>query len=655
MLYQDSMAHGFFKPLCPTTAVKRHSETFEFSEQVRYLPLLLPDKICACSEGSCRVISGKPIIVINFNGRYNLSLPSLECSCCRTKWAVGLSDLLKSGYWPASIHFETVYEVGLFRSFLDLKLFAPGLSRQAFLGITEYNGRSGQICGDTFQKAFLEWTFALHEVERLCGVQPFKCPACSPSMHAISVDGNRKLYRFHNAHGTDKGYFDGTFIMKDVSSFVGYVHEKIKHATGKGVCGSSQWTAAKESAKKSASKIDEEGLEIAVCRHGGLLKGLNMFRGEIFAYPLFLQNTLSKENVSFFCSDVACKYWPYLKRVVGHFMHAKAHEWSCEIKWSGRNQEGAGLTIGEEVEQVNSFLSRAAICTKYMSKAARSDMLTVLASAWNKRKSENLAKCLSQRYIKTTERLKLENESFASLQAELNVSDEDIQQWVSDVQQWATVSSAKDDSGLEGRIRGLYVSIKLRKHYLYHQTDSNKRRHKIRRRINEDKSTLAAAIKDFNEQSVHQLPSVDEMLTADHFQWPWECPDTSNGNLSTKKMVFDRVMLLSRLKEEEQILVMEVKQHWQSLKEAECSMRDLSIQIQNNNSDFELSEESSNGLLCLLKRKLEDLQFLQNNARMLYRQCVLGQASDNILFDNISDEETEAVNYSSDETNSDED
>lgn len=58
--------------------------------------------------------------------------------------------------------------------------------------------------------------------------------------------------------------------------------------------------------------------------------------------------------------------------------------------------------------------------------------------------------------------------------------------------------------------------------------DSNKRRHKIRRKNNEDKSTLAAANKDFNEQSVHQLPSVDELLTADHFQWPWECPDTSN-------------------------------------------------------------------------------------------------------------------------------
>ncbi len=72
-------------------------------------------------------------------------------------------------------------------------------------------------------------------------------------------------------------------------------------------------------------------------------------------------------------------------------------------------------------------------------------------------------------------------------------------------------------------------------------------------------------------------------------------------------------------------------------------------------SDFKLSEGSSNGLLCLLKRKLEDLQFLQNKARMLYRQCVLGQAPDNILFDNMSDEESEDANYSSDEIHSDED
>ncbi len=38
-------------------------------------------------------------------------------------------------------------------------------------------------------------------------------------------------------------------------------------------------------------------------------------------------------------------------------------------QWSGKNQTGAGTTIGEEVEQINSFLSRVALTTKYMSKA----------------------------------------------------------------------------------------------------------------------------------------------------------------------------------------------------------------------------------------------------------------------------------------------
>ncbi|KAL3040772.1 hypothetical protein OYC64_011715 [Pagothenia borchgrevinki] len=65
-------------------------------------------------------------------------------------------------------------------------------------------------------------------------------------------------------------------------------------------------------------------------------------------------------------------------------MHAKAHSWLCELRWGGRNQKGAGNTIGEEVEQVNSFLSRAAICSTYMSKAVRTDMLTIQASGWNK-------------------------------------------------------------------------------------------------------------------------------------------------------------------------------------------------------------------------------------------------------------------------------
>ncbi|KAK6307771.1 hypothetical protein J4Q44_G00210420 [Coregonus suidteri] len=156
-----------------------------------------------------------------------------------------------------------------------------------------------------------------------------------------------------------------------------------------------------KSSRKTNYKLDQEGLEVAVCRHGILLRSLNMMCGEIFAYPLFLQKELSgSRNIQFMCTDVICKFWPYLTKVALHcpelatlldmkpllsIMHAKAHRLKCEIKWGGRNQEGAGTTLGEEVEQGNICLSRAAICSKQMSKGARTDMVSIQAMGWNRR------------------------------------------------------------------------------------------------------------------------------------------------------------------------------------------------------------------------------------------------------------------------------
>ncbi len=42
-----------------------------------------------------------------------------------------------------------------------------------------------------------------------------------------------------------------------------------------------------------------------------------------------------------------------------------------QVKWSGAYQDGAGLTLGEDVEQCNAFLSRIAVTTKHMSKAGQ--------------------------------------------------------------------------------------------------------------------------------------------------------------------------------------------------------------------------------------------------------------------------------------------
>ncbi|XP_036071950.1 uncharacterized protein LOC112143901 [Oryzias melastigma] len=256
------------------------------------------------------------------NGQYNLSLPTVSCSCGKIL-DVGIGDLVDSGYWPATVNFETVHTMDLFTSYEDLKITAPAMSRHAFIGMLEQRtkvfGRSGKICCDTIQTSFLEWCYAKFEVEKLSQVHHFDCPVCTPSMLAVAVDGNRKLYCFRSQPGPD-GFFDGVFTAKDaeVASFVDYIHESTQHNPGKGRCGTAEWLAARETSHKSASKVDEEGVEVAVCRHGILLKALNMFRGEIFAYPLYIQKVLTTKNVEFFCSDVICKYWPYLQRVVRH-------------------------------------------------------------------------------------------------------------------------------------------------------------------------------------------------------------------------------------------------------------------------------------------------------------------------------------------------
>ncbi|KAJ4924367.1 hypothetical protein JOQ06_000607, partial [Pogonophryne albipinna] len=147
---------------------------------------------------------GKEVILIGINGRYNLFLPQINCTCGKT-WSIGMGDLAESGYWPATVNFETLYAVDLFTTYEDLKITAPGMSRQAFVSMLEHRtklfGRSGKICGDTLQKSFLEWTHATFEVERLSQVQHFQCPSCAPSMLAVAVDGNRKLYRFKSQPG----------------------------------------------------------------------------------------------------------------------------------------------------------------------------------------------------------------------------------------------------------------------------------------------------------------------------------------------------------------------------------------------------------------------------------------------------------------------
>ncbi|KAJ8252917.1 hypothetical protein GJAV_G00207000 [Gymnothorax javanicus] len=81
----------------------------------------------------------------------------------------------------------------------------------------------GKVNSDAFQRSFLQYIYCKFEERHLMELEPFTCPACVPEQLVVSLDGNRKLYRFQSANQDEEpGFFDGVFLAKDfkVSSFV---------------------------------------------------------------------------------------------------------------------------------------------------------------------------------------------------------------------------------------------------------------------------------------------------------------------------------------------------------------------------------------------------------------------------------------------------
>ena len=106
-------------------------------------------------------------------------------------------------------------------------------------------------------------------------------------------------------------------------------------------CGDSIWDAAANISRRKA-KLDETGLYLCACRHQIAQKALNMFQGEIYAYPLCIQKYfVVPKQIGYFWQDVICQYWPWLKKVAADVaekqmpalsvMHAKGHAWYCEV------------------------------------------------------------------------------------------------------------------------------------------------------------------------------------------------------------------------------------------------------------------------------------------------------------------------------------
>ncbi|EFX68139.1 hypothetical protein DAPPUDRAFT_260486 [Daphnia pulex] len=115
-------------------------------------------------------------------------------------------------------------------------------------------------------------------------------------------------------------------------------------------------------------KLDETGIMMRSYRHGIVDRAVNMHHGETFRHTHFMDLDLPEKACTFLCGDVICRYWDWAKKVASLFpeykrmiegmkpflgrMHAKVHEWYCQIIWVGHWMSEDAFTIGEEQEQI---------------------------------------------------------------------------------------------------------------------------------------------------------------------------------------------------------------------------------------------------------------------------------------------------------------
>ncbi|XP_062339663.1 uncharacterized protein LOC134038087 [Osmerus eperlanus] len=203
--------------------------------------------------------------------------------------------------------------------------------------------------------------------------------------------------------------------------------------------------------------------------------------------------------------------------------------------------------------------------------------------------------------------LQQQKDSLEALTTELSVDNSTILQWVTD----APVEDSDAPVELQKKMEEMSASIRQRTHRLYRQNDTNKGRH----RMSEEKGKLAALVLEHNTlvQPSERVESV-ELIFQPEYIFPWHVP-TSDTDILTKKKVFEKVMGIRRLEEEEVVLVKEMKQHWEYLK------RRAEVLEQSISGDcWNLSPKGRKGLQSLHQRKLTELKSHQAVVRQMYLQ-----------------------------------
>ncbi|KZS03165.1 Uncharacterized protein APZ42_034181 [Daphnia magna] len=276
-----------------------------------------------------------------------------------------------------------------------------------------------------FSKDSNEYELFLYKTEKkLLQQNHSKCDACGDEPLADSLDENFKLPRYSKNQPkkeADQSLYGGSIIAldSDPEHYIDLIDQKFPKNTGKSPCDGNVFKAATDHAARLI-KQDERELSMLCCSHGVVLRAVNMLKGETYRHVHYLHKHEHEMGYKKLAYDKFNSLTEF------SFFNHKLSYYFIQILWVSHWQEGAAATLGEEMEQVNSTMSRHGGRSRHMTSAGRRDHLTTAMQFWNKTKDKRMTKMLVGPLCRAKILLPAYEEELRSLLTKMKLDESDI-------------------------------------------------------------------------------------------------------------------------------------------------------------------------------------------------------------------------------------
>ncbi|XP_052086482.1 uncharacterized protein LOC127723773 [Mytilus californianus] len=384
------------------------------------------------SHQECSTSYQKDIVVVDDKGRQHMR--TIEFCACEEEAVT----LLQYDLWPSSPkHPRLAFHIDLLR-WLNGLLLECQVSAKGFCEALK--ARQPKLCkflvtkeGKEIYKLLINETIHQFRQFLYCMDYPTdadldngcSCPACFQCETKIfCFDADFQLVRKTSSgqQWLSPKHQERFFLdQKEVDSFMcTYNNSPVDNDCSDFQAGSNIRSKAKN------KKLSETAVFGATCRHDYPQKFFSLKHGERLGYAVYLIKLLLNENneqkmhVSY---DIACLLKKHLQKN-GHedilkkvsfsipIFHCYGHGVPCQILYGPRRTKNLGLTDGEGIERLWSYLGKFSSITKEMSPENRTDLLTDGLIYYGQKIKDKLGDTLVSKYKRAS---KLEENSNTSL------------------------------------------------------------------------------------------------------------------------------------------------------------------------------------------------------------------------------------------------